>query len=270
MPRSGDARSGARPWWAFWRRRKPEPSPDLPPPVPPATKTAPPSAAPVGMPPAPPSQSPPPDSLAVPPADASPLPAPVAAPPASPSPAHERWRQWARAILAAADAWMIVDVETTGVYNYDDIVEIAAVTPRGATLFASLIRPSRPIPPAAVAVHGITDAMVVGAPPFAGVYERLLRGHLAQRGFLAYGANFDVRMLRLSIERHCRIAWEPVRSDDVTRAYAAYHAALHPDDGRRNRSLEDACRDMGIAHDGAHRALGDCLATARVIQAMAR
>jgi DNA polymerase-3 subunit epsilon len=186
------------------------------------------------------------------------------------SPEHERWRQWARAILAADDAWMIVDVETTGVYNHDDIVEIAAVTPRGATLFESLIRPTRPISPPAFAVHRITDAMVAGAPAFADVYARLIHAHLAQRGILAYGASFDVRMLRLSIARHCRLAWQPIRSDDVMRAYAAYHAALHSGDGRRAPKLTEACRQMGITHDDAHRALPDCLATARLIQVMAR
>lgn len=180
-----------------------------------------------------------------------------------------RMRRWARAILAADDRWMILDTETTGFANNDDIIEVAAVTPRGEPLIDCLIRPGRRIPYEITQLTGIRDEMVAGSPSFRAAWEQSLAAQLGARAILAYNAPFDVRMLRQNIQRHCGLLWAPVGSDCLMRAYARYAGERQHRGGYRSHRLSDACAQMGIAHEHAHRALEDCLVSARLLQAMA-
>ncbi len=69
-------------------------------------------------------------------------------------------------------AFTFVDVETTGLdpATGDRVCEIALLRVQGdreIARFESLVHPQMPMHPGALAVHGITDAMLVGAPIFA-------------------------------------------------------------------------------------------------------
>lgn len=186
------------------------------------------------------------------------------------APERDRIRRWARSILAADERWMILDTETTGFGNSDDIIEVAAVTPRGETLINSLIRPGRRIPWQITQITGIADSMVAGSPRFRAVWEQSLASHLRTRGVIAYNAPFDVRMLRQNIQRHCGQMWEPVGSECLMRAYASYRGEPSMrGGGYRSHKLGVACAHMGIPHERAHRALDDCLVTAQLLRAMA-
>ena len=180
-----------------------------------------------------------------------------------------RMRRWARTILAADDRWMILDTETTGIGADDDIIEVAAVTPRGEPLIDCLIRPGRRIPYEITRLTGIRDEMVAGSPSFRVAWEQSLAQQLGARSILAYNAPFDVRMLRQNIQRHCGLVWSPVGSDCLMRAYARYCGERQRRGGYRSHRLSEACAQMGIAHEHAHRALADCLVSARLLQAMA-
>lgn len=190
----------------------------------------------------------------------------------APADERERWRAWARDILAADDAWMILDLETTGSGDAD-IIEVAAVTPSGAPLIDRLVRPRGHIPPFITQLTGITEAMVAGAPAFAELFPALAP-LLATRGVIAYNVGFDVPMLRRNIQRHCGLAWEPVEKACLMRAYAHWrgerYPAGHRQSGRvRVHRLELACRQMGIAYEHGHRALHDCDVSVRLLHAMA-
>lgn len=202
---------------------------------------------------------------------------PARATPATRTSGTERaeWRRWARDILVADDAWMIVDTETTGTHREADIIEFAAVTPSGKVLADCLIRPGGPIPRFITELTGITDAMVAQAARFPFAYTETLLPHLHTRGIIAYNAPFDVRMIRQNIQRHCRRTWEPVDQTCLMRAYGKWRGECYPPGhawaGRvMVHRLGVACAQLGIAHDHAHRALGDCLVTAQLLQAMAR
>lgn len=64
------------------------------------------------------------------------------------------------------DNAVIIDTETTGLTDTDEIVEISVINCHGTTLLDTLIRPSSEINPAAQAVHGITLAETADAPTF--------------------------------------------------------------------------------------------------------
>jgi DNA polymerase III epsilon subunit-like protein len=181
-----------------------------------------------------------------------------------------RIRRWAQSVLAADDQWMILDTETTGFGAADDIIEVAAVTPHGEILINCLIQPSQRIPLEITRLTGIANDMALGRPRFRLAWEQALASHLGARGVIAYNAPFDIRMLQQNIQRHCGVVWSPVSSGCLMRAYASYHGERGARGGYRSHKLGVACAQMGITHDRAHRALGDCLVSAQLLQAMAR
>jgi hypothetical protein len=65
-----------------------------------------------------------------------------------------------------ASGFLILDTETTGIGQWDRIVEIALIDDQGMVLMNTLVNPEIPIPKEASAIHGITDEMVSAAPTF--------------------------------------------------------------------------------------------------------
>jgi DNA polymerase III epsilon subunit-like protein len=97
---------------------------------------------------------------------------------------------------------VIVDTETTGLSSTARLVEIGALHVRAGVVvdrFQTLVDPEESIPKMVVRVHGITDAMVKGAPPAGDAIRAWLR-FAAGRPVLAHNASFDHRI----IAQECR------------------------------------------------------------------
>ena len=154
-----------------------------------------------------------------------------------------------------ADRFAVVDVETTGVYQSDRIVEIAIVTVslNGEILdvFDTLVQPQRDV--AATHIHGIAASMVANAPTFTEIAgDVAVRLHGAC--FVAHNVPFDSRML----VNEFRL----IDGDlDIARGIDTLAEA-----GCR---LGEACAQRDILLDGAHRALSDAMATAQLFLRLA-
>jgi DNA polymerase-3 subunit epsilon len=157
----------------------------------------------------------------------------------------------------------VVDVETTGMRARGDdrITEIAVVHVDGdavAPAFTSLVNPGRPIPWRIAALTGISDAMVGSAPPFAEVADRVLAA-LAGRVFVAHNARFDWGFVQAEVERahDVQLRMPMLCTVRLTRR-------LVPELERR--SLDSVMHYFGLETDQRHRAAGDALVTAHVLQ----
>ncbi len=196
----------------------------------------------------------------------------VASPAAGDPAAHRAAARSAAVAWAAAVASdprsVYVDTETTGCGAGDEVIELAVVGNDGAVLFETLLRPRRPIPAAVVAVHGITDAHVAGAPTLPDVQAALIAA-LSGRLVVVYNAPFDRRM----IEQTCRLYGAPpppAAYDCAMRRYADFAGVAHPSGrgGYRWHKLEKAVLAFGAA-PGGHRATADALACRAVVHGMA-
>src|SRR5438309_9251712 len=99
----------------------------------------------------------------------------------------------------------VLDVESTGLDPaVDRVVEVAAVKfhPGGrVATYGRRVNPTVPIPPAATAVHGITDADAAAAPPFAAIAKDLF-GFLAGCDLAGFAVTaFDLPLLAAEFAR---------------------------------------------------------------------
>lgn len=160
-------------------------------------------------------------------------------------------------------AYTVLDTETTGFLpeQGDRVVAVGAVHVVGGRVrphevFERLVDPRRPVPEAAVAVHGITDEMVRGQPPMEQVLPELAR-FADDRVVVGHNVAFDLGFLRLHEER------AGVRLDQPVLDTLLLDAALHPD--HADHSLDAVAARLGVDVTGRHTALGDALVTAEVL-----
>jgi DNA polymerase III subunit epsilon len=162
--------------------------------------------------------------------------------------------------------FVVLDTETTGLRpeDGDRIVSLAGVKVRRSAVrrgetFDALVQPGRPVPPASSRLHGITDAMLAGAPPIDVVlpaFERFAAGAV----LVGHEIWFDLRFLSLEA---ARLALPPPAVAHPILDARLLSQAVH---GKATtHTLEAIAERMGVAVEGRHSALGDALITAEIL-----
>ena len=185
------------------------------------------------------------------------------------------------AISRQARAWLaanalILDTETTGLGDDAEVVELAVIDCAGAVLLDTLVRPSGPVPAEAAAIHGITDAMLAGAPTWSEIHARFC-GLVEGRQVVIYSREFDARVITQTARRYglpapqgFDLALDGSAVHCAMQAYAEFRGEWSAEKGQyRWQKLSAAAAQQGVTVTNAHRALGDCLMTLGVVRAMA-
>lgn len=159
---------------------------------------------------------------------------------------------------------VVLDVETTGKERAtDQIVELCLRFGLGQDAESRTwrIRPSVPIHPEAVAVHGITMEAVAGCRLFAEIASEFLPLLSAAEVLVGYNVSFDLDMLQAELAR-ASISPLDLTGKQVIDVLRLWHH-LEP------RTLVAAHQKFcGTAMVDAHQATADVAATARVLVAM--
>jgi DNA polymerase-3 subunit epsilon len=159
---------------------------------------------------------------------------------------------------------IVLDTETTGIGSSARIVEVAALhVKNGAVVrqFQSLVNPEMHIPSMVVKVHGITDAMVVGAPTAAPVltgFAKFVAGHT----LVAHNASFDFGILR---GEYGRVKVAP----PGCAMYCSVKLARVVFPEAPNHKLGTLATFLKLPHPPTHRALADCFTTMALLNAAA-
>jgi CBS domain-containing protein len=167
--------------------------------------------------------------------------------------------------LSALDA-LVLDTETTGLdVAKARLVEIGAVRLKAGALddgstYRALVRPPEPVPAAVVAVHGIDDAKLAGAPAFADM-QGDLRAVVDGQLLIGHSIGFDLAVIGNEFRR-AGIAWTPPRSLCVRMLAEVAEPSL-PD-----YSLERLAAWLAVTVEGRHSAVGDAVTTARIFLAL--
>lgn len=177
------------------------------------------------------------------------------------------WRRRAAPIHAAGldtllrPGFVALDLETTGLDPArDSILELAAIPfvegrPRAG--YVTRVDPGRPIPPESSRVHGITDAMVQGAPSLPRVLVEL-EEILGDRVVVGHGLAFDLAVLARARRAQGRSRIVNPSLDTMRLA-----AALHPH--WEHFGFDDVAARLGIGILGRHTAEADALAAGELL-----
>ena len=173
------------------------------------------------------------------------------------SPNQQRVAEIARSIVQKNPVYL--DSETTGLDKNAEIVEIAVVDDNGVILIDQLVRPSQPIPAGVIRLHGITNEMVATAKSWPALWPTV-RGILLGKTVGIYNAEFDVRIMRQSLERY-RLTWrESLSTLDILSLFSEFRGEWDPNRRALRRfRLEDAGQFFRIALPNSHRAADDAL-----------
>lgn len=144
--------------------------------------------------------------------------------------------------------WIALDTETTGTGPHDQVVEIALVERDGEVLLDTPVRPDRPVPRTATAIHGLDGKRLAGAPTWSQVWPQV-RDHLLGRPVLAWNAAFDIRLIRQT----CNRFHQPFRLSRFTCLREAFEWRFP----KSRATLAAACLALGIADRPQHRARPD-------------
>lgn len=167
--------------------------------------------------------------------------------------------------------WAPFDCETTGIDVEDDVilsVAVAAVEPGKPTVHEyTLLNWEIDIPEGAARIHGLTRAKlsregIDPAKALARVVD-LLAGVLQHGPIVGMNLVFDLTML----DRNCRQLGIPTLSDraDIIPVLDVFVLDKLVDPYRKGkRNLEALCDHYRAQLDGAHNALSDAIASARV------
>ncbi len=156
--------------------------------------------------------------------------------------------------------YAVVDLETTGfdAFGADRIVEVAIVRVdadgRELGTFSTLIHPGCEV--RAGAIHHIDDAMVADAPTFAEIAPSVL-AWLEGVVVVAHNAAFEDAFLSAELTR---AGWLTPAVPALDTLPLAQSCVPTP-----NHKLHTVCRWAGVDIRGAHTALGDAQATARML-----
>jgi len=152
-----------------------------------------------------------------------------------------------------------IDLETTGLDpRKDAIIEIGAVRFNGSRVeaeWSTLINPHRPIPSFITQLTGISDAMVVQAPPINAVLQELV-DFVGDVPILGHNVQFDVGFLRQ----------QGIFQHNLTIDTYELAAVLMPTAGRYNLGILG--QQLNILLPGTHRALDDARLTHAVLVEM--
>lgn len=163
---------------------------------------------------------------------------------------------------------VIIDTETTGLNNNDEIIQLAIVDFGGDILFDTLLKPTMPISSEALAVHGITDKDLAHAPTFSSLHDTIAN-LILNRCLVAYNAEFDRRLLVQTCEKYNLPIFEIEGWYCAMDKYACFWGKRDANNNFIRQSLTAACTQQGININGAHEASKDCLLTLELIKAIA-
>ncbi|MGN5124121.1 3'-5' exonuclease [Aeromonas sp. 30P] len=166
----------------------------------------------------------------------------------------------------------ILDTETTGLDDQAEIIEISIIDQFGGVVFDSLVKPQKPIPAEATAIHGITNDMVATAPSWADIHDEVCR-IVSCKPLVIYNADYEMRLMAQTAALY---GLQPVTANAGVHcamlAYAEFYGDWNDYKGSyRWQRLTAAAAQQGVVTDGqAHRALADVMMTLGVLQAMAQ
>lgn len=171
--------------------------------------------------------------------------------------------------------FIVLDTETTGLSDDDEIVEISLVDQSGKVLLNELIRPVGDVSDEAYSVHGIsTEKAKADGKRWKDVFQRVSK-ILSSQHLVIFNTKFDMRLIRQTCIKQLGLCCglneygdfeRSVKLHCAMKAYAEYWGVKDQNHHSKCQSLINACKQQGVPLRNAHKASEDCLMTLNLIQ----
>lgn len=178
---------------------------------------------------------------------------------------------WCRGVLDIKRKLIVLDTETTGLADHDQVIQIGIIDRGRYNLLNTLVQPTVPIHPKAAAVHGITEEQLTDAPKLTDLWPALTDAFM-DAAVLGYNVQFDKRLLSQSCKAQglkdvttLATIWL-----DLMPHYAQHHGEWSDyHQSYKWQKLTDACQREGIDARYAHDATTDCRLTLDLLYKLA-
>jgi single-stranded-DNA-specific exonuclease len=160
--------------------------------------------------------------------------------------------------------FVVLDTETTGRSNNDEVIELSILDTSGNEIYHSLFNPEVPISYQAAQVSHISMAEISLAPSFKDEWPKI-KEIIGNRPIVAYNVAFDERLLTQTAIRYgatmqeCKDLFN--NRIDAMRIVQQY---------AKKMKLQDACNKLGFNIEQTHRASDDCVMILYVFDALGR
>lgn len=154
---------------------------------------------------------------------------------------------------------VVLDTETTGLEDDDEVIELGIIDKKGQVLYNSRFKNQKAIHWAAAKVNKIKKSDLENAPLFKDEWAKI-KSILAGKRILAFNTEFDCRLIGQTLERYGLNKSEATRLFynhlDAMKIYLSYFP------NKSNRiSLQKCCRDLNMLMIEEHQAVSDCRMT---------
>jgi DNA polymerase III subunit epsilon len=165
------------------------------------------------------------------------------------------------------EVFICLDCETTGLdINADRIIEVAVVKfdfEKIREQYETLIDPDYTIPEASIAIHRITQDMVIGKPRVEVILPQLLE-MIGNHIIVGHGIEFDINVIANAADR----AGIPHKLKQNRYLDTLRMARLYGESP--TNSLEQLRQHFNVPYEGAHRAMNDVVVNIEVFKHLAK
>ena len=160
--------------------------------------------------------------------------------------------------------YLIIDTETTGLKENDEVAELAILDFYGNELYHSLYEPQKDVFWAAAKKTGLSKRKLAGFPKFVDEWKRIVETVNGKK-LIAHNAEFDCRLIMQTLDRYGLNKLEgKVLFDGCVDSMELAKKNVHSS----SYSLESLCKKFGIVDEQKHRATYDCLMLLKFLRAL--
>lgn len=171
--------------------------------------------------------------------------------------------------------YVILDTETTGFNEDDEVIELGITDSTGNILYESNFRPFVEINPDAARVTGITDEELSDAPDILSKLDKIIN-LIGDKDIVIYNKSFDTRMILQTIDKHLEVLPEELKFNVLhlreflsnkfdNNTYCIMQSYTDFTGRYKSTSLINSLSEHGLKNVQRHRAVSDCLDTAALI-----
>lgn len=161
------------------------------------------------------------------------------------------------------ETFVILDTETTGFSNSDEVIELGILSGTGEELYNSLFCPTVPVSSDAAEVTGITTEMLKDSPKFKDEWAKILE-LIKGKVLIGHNVKFDKRLIQATVNRY-GIDYSLEENHEFVDSMAIAKQELP---GENSYKLQNLCQSLGIEGIQTHRAVDDCKMTLQMLQVL--